>query len=290
MQSSTYVLITAARNEERHVRNTLQSVVDQTCLPKKWVIVSDGSTDLTDQYVRDFASRYSFIQLLRLDNAEERSYSNRAVALNVGYAELSHIDCDYVGVLDADISLPPNYYEELITSFHMQPRLGIAGGVIVEDRGRGWQTRYAESGSEVAGAIQFFRRTCYEDIGGYMSLKCGGPDVIALTVARQKGWQVRTFMHLRVCHHRRTGTAGVSEPRAKFRQGVQDYFLGYHPVFELGKCFRRILEPPYGIGSLLRLCGYLWPRIKGERPAVPADFLRKFRQQQMRRLLRATRE
>jgi glycosyltransferase involved in cell wall biosynthesis len=288
MQSNAYVLMTAARNEERHIRKTLQSVVDQTQLPKRWLVVSDGSTDLTDQYVRDFAGRYSFIRLLRLDNAGERSFSSKSFALNAGYAEIRDVEYDFIGILDADVSLPPNYYEQLLAKFDMQPRLGVAGGVIVEARRGEWQRRYSDSIDDVAGAIQFFRRKCYEDTGGFMPLKWGGEDAAANAIARQKRWQVRTFTQLRAYHHRPTGTAGASVRGARFREGAQDYFLGYHPLFELGKCLRRLLEPPYFTGSLLRLCGYCWPRIQGEPPTAPAEFVRDLRQQQMRRLLRRT--
>ena len=284
MQSSAYVLMTAAKNEESHIRKTLQSVVDQTRLPKAWVIVSDGSTDRTDEYVRDYASRYSFVHLLRRNSTGERSFSSKSFALNTAYAEIREAEWEFVGILDADVALPPNYYENLLARFDIEPCLGIAGGVIVEDNGRGWQTRHSESPGEVAGALQFFRRGCYEDTGGFIPLKWGGEDAALIAIAKQKGWLVRTFNHLHALHYRPTGTAGASVHQARFRQGMQDYFLGYHPVFEFGKCVRRILEPPYFTGSVSRLCGYLWPRIQGARPSTPEDFVRSLRRQQMRRL------
>src|SRR5881394_1185634 len=100
-----YVLITAARNEEGYIQKTLQSVVAQTHLPKAWIVISDGSTDRTDDFVRDFASRYDFIRPLRLDNGSERSFSSKSFALNAGYEAIRPLDFDFIGILDADISL-----------------------------------------------------------------------------------------------------------------------------------------------------------------------------------------
>src|SRR5262245_44692741 len=112
MESRAYILVTAARNEDRYIRKTLQSVVDQTHLPKLWLVVSDGSTDLADRYVQDLAGRYSFIRLVRLDSADERSFSSKSFALNAGDDEIRDIESDFIGILDADISLPPDYYQQ----------------------------------------------------------------------------------------------------------------------------------------------------------------------------------
>src|SRR4030095_7056049 len=49
-----YVLITPARNEAAFIAKTLESVVAQTVLPKRWVVVSDGSTDGTDEIVTKY--------------------------------------------------------------------------------------------------------------------------------------------------------------------------------------------------------------------------------------------
>src|SRR5687768_12017400 len=119
--NKTYVLITAAKNEERYIPNTLQSVVNQTYVPEAWLIISDGSTDQTDELVRQYTSRYDFIHLLRLDNIGDRSFSSKAFALNTAYDNIKHSRFDFVGILDADISLPDYYYEELLMRFEMRP-------------------------------------------------------------------------------------------------------------------------------------------------------------------------
>jgi poly-beta-1,6-N-acetyl-D-glucosamine synthase len=285
MQTERYVLITAARNEGAYIANTLEAVVSATRRPSRWVVVSDGSTDRTDEIVRDFARRHDFIELLRLDRPNARSFSSKAFALNAAYEVIRRIEFDFIGILDGDVSVPPDYYDALIAQFEAYPRMGLAGGVIVEDDGGRWELRRSDPLKDVAGAIQFFRRECYDDIGGLIPLRWGGIDTASNVMARQKGWDVRVFCNLRVRHHRPTGTAGVTPHRSRFRGGMRDYSLGYHPLFEIGKCCRRILERPYLTGSASHLGGYLWGMLTAHKPAMPVDFVRYLRREQMLRMV-----
>src|SRR5690242_19272463 len=107
MPSETYVLITAARNEDRFIETTLKAVVAQTKTPAVWVIVSDGSTDRTDEIVPAYASTYTFIRLVHLANGPLRAFSNQAIASNRGYEAIMDREFDFVGFLDADISFAP---------------------------------------------------------------------------------------------------------------------------------------------------------------------------------------
>jgi glycosyltransferase involved in cell wall biosynthesis len=248
------------------------------------VIVSDGSTDRTDEIVRTYSSRYGFIRLLRLDAEGKRVFSRQAIACNAGYGRVSDAEFDFIGFIDADVSLDPDYYEKLLAKFNANPRLGIAGGLIVESAGGRYEMRSGNSHHEVAGAIQFMRRECYKDIGGLKPLRWGGHDAVANAMARRQGWEVRSFFDLDVFHHRPTGTAGVTARQARFRDGMQDYFMGYHFLFEFGKCLKRVFEPPYVAGSALRLAGYLWPAVTGKKPGLPPDFVRYLKRQQFRRL------
>lgn len=284
MGNNSYALITAARNEEAYIGKTLASVVQQTLLPKVWAIISDGSTDRTDEIVCEYAQRYDFIRFTRLDNSVSRAFSNQAAASNAGYNQIKEMQCEFLGFLDADISFAPGFYRELLAQFDENPRLGVAGGQIVEEIKGRRRPRPGNSLREVAGAVQCFHRRCYDEIGGLLPLRWGGHDAVANVMARRLGWQVRTFPDLEALHHRPTGTAGATVKRARFREGMQDYFMGYHALYEVGKCIRRVSEPPYLVGSFLRLSGYLWPTITGQQRMVPPDFVNYMQQQQLRRM------
>ena len=60
-----YVLITPARNEAQFIELTIKSVMAQTVLPLKWIIVSDGSTDGTDDIVRKYVADHPWVELVR---------------------------------------------------------------------------------------------------------------------------------------------------------------------------------------------------------------------------------
>ena len=286
MRDYSYALITAAKNEQSYIRQILQSVVNQTQLPRIWVIVSDASTDLTDEFVLEFARDYDFIRLLRLNNKGTRAFSRQAFAFNAGYDSIKHMEFDFVGFLDADISLNAGYYETLLGIFKAHPRLGIAGGEILEYHSGRFQPRFGNASDCVAGAIQLFRRQCVEGIGGrFIPLQYGGHDSVAGEMARKTGWEIRSFPGLRVFHHRPTGTAGTALWRARFRQGLEDYFMGYHPLFEFCKCIRRLSEPPFCIGSALQFCAYIYAALTRQDRVVPDEFVRYLRRAQMRRVL-----
>src|SRR3954464_15328520 len=150
-----YALITPAWNEESHLDELIQSVAAQTVLPLRWVIVSDGSTDRTDEIVRAAAATHPWICLLRRERASERHFAGKAHAVNAGFEALGGLSFDLVGNLDADITLPPNYYEFLIGRFAAMPQLGVAGTPYVEDAARpdvhSYASRFADL-NHVSGA------------------------------------------------------------------------------------------------------------------------------------------
>jgi hypothetical protein len=128
----------------------------------------------------------------------------------------------------------------------------------------------------VSGACQLFRRDCFEAIGGYVPVRGGGVDHIAVITARMKGWKTRTFTE-RVClHHRELGSAKYRPLVARFKAGMQDYALGSHPLWQLCRSAYQMTQPP--------LTGYLWAMIRREVRPVSSDFVRFRRREQMRRL------
>ena len=207
----SYVLVTAAYNEEKHIERTIQSVIAQTVLPRKWVIVSDGSTDQTDEIVRRYSQDHPFITLSRISEDHPRNWSAQVMAINHGYDLLTASEFDFFGNVDADISFAPNYYEILLQRFTCDSEMGCAGGYICEEDNGVFKNRLSNSTSSVAHAVQLFRRACFEVAGPYQVLKFGGPDWVAEVRARQFGWKVVAFPDLKVNHYR--PTAGVRRLR-----------------------------------------------------------------------------
>ena len=280
-----YVLVTPARNEGQYIQRTIESVITQSIPPLRWVIVSDGSTDNTEEIVQMYSAIYPFIILKRVDADKDRNFGSKVSAIRAGMEDLHHVDYNYLGFLDADISFKEDYFEKILTEFNKEPRLGLAGGTIYDKMEEGFIEQVAAL-SSVAGAVQTFRRECYEDIGGYLPIKSGGIDTVAEVMARMRGWKTRSFPNLKVLHFRPTGTQGVrSLFRVRFKQGRSDYCLGYHPVFYFAMLIRRFREKPYFLGSLCRLGGFIHAWFTTKKKSVPDEFIHFLRREQIRRLL-----
>jgi len=278
-----YVLVTPARNEEAYIEKTIQSVLSQTLLPEKWIIISDGSTDRTDLIVEKYKEEHVFISLLQIGGDCAPNFGSKVNAFNAGYKQLIKQKFDLIGNLDADVTFSPNYYETIITKLKEDPGLGIGGGMICE-LVNGKYTPQKINLNSVAGAVQLFRRECFEAIGGYIPIKSGGIDAAAEIIGRMHGWKVRTFPEIQVLHHRRVMTGSRNILHTRFKQGMTQYLLGYHPLFQLARFFFRITDKPFLIGSFLTFCGYWWGYLKRAERPMPIEAIRFLHSEQLKRL------
>lgn len=275
-----YVIITPARNEGRTLEATIRSVVAQSLKPTEWVIVSDGSTDDTDDIGRRWSRLHPFIRLVRREGGRVRDFGSKAVAFKAGLDSITS-KYDFIGNLDADITFGPDYYKDLLNEFS-DKRLGLAGGVIFELIGKEFVPQ-RNTPDSVAGALQFFRRECFEEIGGYIPISAGGIDAAAEISARMRGWRVRAF-DLKAFHHRRVSGGNGRVFKSRFRHGVAHYLLGYHPLFEIMKCAYRVQDRPYLLGALCTLAGYAWSAAIGYERPVSGEFVDFIRNEQKERL------
>lgn len=277
-----YVLITPARNEAKLIEQTIGSVVSQTLLPLRWVIVSDGSTDGTDEIVSKHAQVHPWIELVRMPERTERHFAGKVYAFNAGYAKVKELDYDVIGNLDGDITFDPDYLAMLMQKFAENPRLGV-GGTPYEERNSQYDYRFA-SIEFVPGACQLFRRKCFEEIGGYSPVKGGTIDSIAVMMARMKGWETRAFTEKRCRHHRESGTAEGNSLTARFKRGAKAYALGNHPVWELFRAGYQMTRRPYIVGGVALLAGYVWSVVQRRDRPVSKELVAFQRHEQMQRL------
>jgi glycosyltransferase involved in cell wall biosynthesis len=255
----------------------------QTVLPLKWVIVSDGSTDATDDLVRTYSAKHSWIELLQLPERKERNFAGKVYAFNAGYAKVNNVNYGVVVSLDADISFEADYFSFLLEKLSADSALGLVGTPYQELTGQIYDYRFV-SIEHVSGACQVFRRQCFEAIGGYLPVKGGSIDHIAVISARMKGWKTRTFTEKVCIHHRGMGTAHGNALNARFKLGVKDYAVGNHPLWELFRTMYQMTTPPIGIGGLALGAGYLCALLQRTQRPVPADLVAFHRSEQMRRL------
>lgn len=282
MTLPTYVLITPARNEAQFIELTIRSVLSQTVRPLKWIIVSDGSTDGTDEIVGKYTSEHPWIELVRMPERRERHFAGKVHAFNAGYARVKELSYDVIGNLDGDITFDQDYLAFLLSKFAINPRLGV-GGTPYDERNTQYDYRFV-SVEDVPGACQLFRRKCFEDIGGYAPVKGGTIDSIAVMTARMKGWETRAFTDKLCHHHRESGTAQSGALVARFRRGAKGYAVGNHPVWELFRAVYQMTRRPYIVGGLALFSGYVWSMIRRPERPVPLELVAFHRQVQMQRL------
>ena len=276
-----YVLITPARNEERFVAKTLESMVAQTLLPERWVIVDDGSTDQTPEIVQRYAVHYPWMQLVRLPQRADRSFARKVHAFNAGLERLRTLEFEVIGNLDADLSFDSDYLEFLMRKFSEDPRLGVAGTPFVENGYDSARDSF-EGENHVAGGCQLFRRQCFEEIGGYIGNPAGGVDWIAVTTARMKGWKTCSFPEKRFHHYRSLGTAERGIIASLFSYGEKDYYLGGSPVWQLFRvCYRGAKHP---VGGFALLAGYCWAALRRIKRPVSRELMCFHRREQMKKL------
>ncbi len=279
-----YVLVTPARNEAEFIEQTIKSVIAQTRLPLKWVIVSDGSTDGTDNIVKAYANQYSWIEFIRLPEREERNFAGKVNAFNAGYEWVKDIEFHIIGNLDADIAFQEDYFSFLLQKFAEFPNLGV-GGTPFREGSHQYDYRFT-SIDHVSGACQLFRRECFESIGGYTPIRNGGIDLVAVTTARMKGWMTRSFTDKFCIHNRQIGTATRHVLLARFRFGKQDFYLGSHPFWEVFRSIYQLGNKPYFLGGICILAGYFWAYLRGEERRVSEELAAFRRTEQLERLKR----
>ena len=278
-----YVIITPAWNEASFIGLTADSMIKQSVQPIRWVVVSDGSTDGTDEIVKKYCELYDWIELLQMPQRSERHFAGKVYAFKAGYQAVKDLDFDIVGNVDADISFGEDIFEFLLHKFAEIPDLGVAG------------TEYTEGASavnnydilnieDVTGHCQLFRRECFESIGGYLPIKDGGIDSVAVISARMKGWITRTFPE-RVCiHHRKVGAGQGTCLSAAYRAGKKDYYGGTHPIWMFLRSIYQIKKKPYVVGGMLLCAGYLSGVLRRAERPVSKTLIEFRRNEQMLRL------
>lgn len=279
---SQYVLVTPVRDEEATIGRTIESVLKQTVKPREWVIVSDGSTDHTDDIIRRAAAANPWIRLMALSARPGRCFAAVVHNTTAGIEHLNHKNYGYLGLLDSDVEFESDYFERLIQRFVEDSSLGLAGGVVIDVGLR--RDHFPRNRIDVPGAVQFFRRECFQSIGGLIPIPEGGWDGMTCALSRMKGYNTRLFTDLVVDHLKPRNIAEGGVVRRKWQLGIRDYAAGYHPLFETVKCIGRLSDPPFAIGAVAWWVGYCNAALSRRPRVIDQELVTFIRGEQMNRL------
>ncbi|OJV39432.1 MAG: glycosyl transferase family 2 [Acidobacteriales bacterium 59-55] len=277
-----YVIITPARDEEQYIERTIHAVAGQSIRPAQWILVNDGSCDATGEIIDRYAASHAWITAVHRSNRGHREAGGGVVrTFYDGYAKLKSMDWDFLVKLDADLSFSPDYFERCFAEFDSNLSLGIGGGGVYHEVAGQLKLEHTPK-FHVRGATKIYRRECWDELGGL--LPAPGWDTVDELKANMLGWTTRSFLKLCVSHYRFTGSADGAW-RNSIKDGRANYVAGYHPLFMLLKCVRRLARKPYVSGSTGLMYGFLSGYWKQTPQVEDRQLIHYTRDQQIRRLL-----
>jgi len=280
-QEIKYFVITPVRDEAAYIEKTIQSMISQRTLPKKWLIVDDGSTDGTERIIEKYCKSHDWIWLIKRENRGYRKAGSGVVeAFYDGYDEIKNFTWNFLVKLDGDLEFDPFYFEKCLSKFYEDSKLGIGGGIVKNHTGNGYHVEKNPK-FHVRGASKIYRRDCWEVIGGIEVTV--GWDTIDEVKANMFGWKTKTFEDIEIIQNKMTGSAD-GQLKNYIKNGKANYICGYHPIFMHLKIIKRVIQKPYLVGSVGLLIGYLFGQIGKTPRHQDSEFIKYLRKQQINKL------
>lgn len=210
-------------NEEQFIAQTLTSLINQTVIPNKIVVVNDNSTDKTTTIVTDFVNKYS--NITQVLNKSENKHLPGSKVIRAFYKGFETLDDSYdiIVKLDADLILPNNYFERIIEMFHKDLQIGMVGGFAYIEKNGEWILENLTDKDHIRGAFKAYRKECFSQIGGLKPAM--GWDTVDELLCRFYNWKIVTLEDLKVKHLKPTGA--IYDKSARYKQGEAFYTLGY---------------------------------------------------------------
>ncbi|WP_291113832.1 glycosyltransferase family 2 protein [Flavobacterium sp. UBA6135] len=218
-----YYIIIPTYNEEKFISLTLQSLVEQSFLPSKVVVVNDGSTDKTKEIIQSFTEKYSFISLVNATSEAIHLPGSKVIQAFQKGLETVDDNYDFIVKADADLIFPPNYFETISNHFQSDEQIGMVGGYAYIQKNNEWILENLTDKEHIRGAFKAYRKTCFEQIGGLKPAM--GWDTVDELLCKFYNWKVVTDETLKVKHLKPTGAS--YNQAARFKQGEAFYSLGY---------------------------------------------------------------
>ncbi|ESU23634.1 glycosyl transferase [Flavobacterium saliperosum S13] len=218
-----YYIIIPAHNEAAFISLTLQSLVSQSVLPAKVVVVNDNSTDKTGEIVQAFAEKHPWISLV--NKTSEAIHLPGSKVIQAFQKGLETIDTNYDILVkaDADLIFPNNYFETILTHFKSDDKIGMVGGFAYIEKNNDWILENLTDKDHIRGAFKAYRKACFEQIGGLKPAM--GWDTVDELLCKFYNWKVVTDETLKVKHLKPTG-ANYNKA-SRYKQGEAFYTLGY---------------------------------------------------------------
>ncbi len=265
-------------NEEKYLERCIDSIIKQTFLPTKLLLVNDNSSDNSEAILKKYAKEFLWIEYINIKSNQAHIPGEKII--RTFYKGLEKIDSNYdiICKFDADIILPENYLESIINIFNSDPKVGIAGGNLYIKKKNKWVYEKISSKNHVRGPIKSYRKKCFEDIQGLR--KSIGWDTADVLIAQYHDWKIKTDKSLAVKHLKPTG-ANYSY-NSKFLQGEALYKMRFGLVLSIISVLKTSINNGRVLMMFFAFFGYIRALIKRKERIVTKEqgqFIRKHRWQ-----------
>lgn len=228
-----------ARNEEKIISKTINSILTQKLKPYRIIVVNDGSTDKTGEILDTFNS----IEVVNRPIRKESYLAKKELAstINFGLKKL-HVDleCEYVCILGSDMLYSKNYFYDIVSRMKKNLNLVIASGVIKN-----------EFSVDPRGSGRIIRCDFWRKIGFYYPENYGFEGYLILK-ANSLGYETKSFQDIVSSTQRKTGSN--YDAKKYYFYGLGFKALGYTTSYTLAKSFIFFFKKP--IGSMYMLKGF----------------------------------
>lgn len=275
-----YYIIIPAHNEADFIALTLDSLVSQTVLPSKVVVVNDNSSDETATIIEEYCKNYDYISLVnKISEAIHLPGSKVIQAFHKGFENIDS-EYDIIVKLDADLILPNNYFETIVSHFKNDSTIGMVGGFAYIEKNGYWILENLTDKDHIRGAFKAYRKECFLQIGNLKPAM--GWDTVDELLCKFYGWKVVTDASLKIKHLKPTG-ANYNKT-ARFKQGEAFYTLGYGFFITSIASFKLAFLKGKPLLFLDYIQGY-WKAKFNNKPLLvsieQAKFIRKYRWKKM---------
>lgn len=279
----SYVIVSPAKDEEKFISFTIESIISQFVRPIEFLIVNDGSKDHTHNIIQKYSSIYPWITSIDLPDRGHYTYGKGIIeAFNAGLRAIKNDSYDFIVKLDCDLSFDQDYFKKLLEHFDENEKLGLCSGQTYYYNKAGklvWEDAPLD---HVVGPCKMYRRKCFEEIKGPVEEL--GWDHIDVISAKMKGWKTQSFPELKIIHHRVMGSR-LGIIKGYIRHGHADFITGYHPLYFFLKTIYRVFKKPYLIGSMASFYGFVKNYFSGSKKIVDVKFQKYYQHDQMLKLL-----
>ncbi|MEX2395677.1 MAG: glycosyltransferase family 2 protein, partial [Balneolales bacterium] len=246
----------------------------QDIVPKALILVDDNSTDSTISIINTFCHRYDWIKYYYHSSHDMKSQGAKVIrAFNYGLSKVSLKKVDVVTKMDADLEVPSNYFTEIKKTF-TDPKIGLSGGYILEQRKNKW-SKINQADYHIRGALKSYRVNCFDQINGFEDTL--GWDGLDEMKAFYFGWNSK-IINVGVKHYRPAST-DYNIPKLYYELGSANYKNGGNLFLAIVRFFVKCKTKPVIYAGFAYLAGYLSLYLRNKEKNVDdklAGFINKF--------------